>query len=712
MRKKTIILLVLVVALLNVVNFGIFSLPTAAKNTHELPEYIGVDWNSNLAGDVKMPVIDPTISMSERTGLSMSTPPVGTTVDDWYIGSVTGNSHMTLRAISTYAEIWVAEDLAFPAGDPRNSDPRNYLITDEMAEYLAEQFDLFIYENCINYFGAPYDRDGTYTIFELIGFPMSYWDWIETTDPYNPQRVILKILNIRDTNYYDPTYPYYTIGFYSITYTQQYYNRNMVHIDCWQWFDNLGPEGYEWYSDTEVTDPYTIEQATAHEYQHNIHRDWQPHPEAFMNEGCSMAAEFLCGYPYPWGYVPYFLATPDNSLVEWGDQTDDNIIADYAHSLLWCTYLADHFGAEFLTEYIQSGIPGIEGINTALDTLGYAESFNDLFHDWRIANLIHTDDPGNGRFNYKSIDLSEFLAGDFASEIPRVYEVGGRVVPWTWGSDFGHTVVYGGLFDLWDVINVGSYGTDYISFTDLRGVNEIWFEGEQFVVTPGWEVLNSFWYSGAQNLMNTLIATEVYVDPLDPFLYLTTYWDIEDFWDFGFVQVSEDGGKWDSTWTSLENIYTTYDHDPSAIIWAIENLPGLTSWSGFITPDGIVEMTFDLSAYAGQTIHLGFRYVTDWGTLYEGWYLLEGTVGGTEILSTLEHVYPPVNWMVSIVERMTLPTGDVSYIVNDIAMSDDGTWGLGVINVNHLEDIILVISPITDIGVADYRFRTYHPKFS
>jgi len=50
------------------------------------------------------------------------------------------------------------------------------------------------------------------------------------------------------------------------------------------------------------------------------------------------------------------------------------------------------------------------------------------------------------------------------------------------------------------------------------------------------------WYSGAENLMNVLLLGEAYVDEADPILSFNTYWDIEDYWDFGFVQVSTDTG--------------------------------------------------------------------------------------------------------------------------------------------------------------------------
>ncbi len=83
-------------------------------------------------------------------------------------------------------------------------------------------------------------------------------------------------------------------------------------------------------------------------------------------------------------------------------------------------------------------------------------------------------------------------------------------------------------------------------------------------------------------------------------LSIDTLWDLEDYWDFAFVQVSTDGGY---TWTSLEDNegYSTYDVDPNAISTAVDNLPGLTSW----VPDWVT-LSYDLSPYAGQDILVGF----------------------------------------------------------------------------------------------------------
>jgi len=101
-------------------------------------------------------------------------------------------------------------------------------------------------------------------------------------------------------------------------------------------------------------------------------------------------------------------------------------------------------------------------------------------------------------------------------------------------------------------------------------------------------------------------------------LTFDTYWDIEDYWDFGFVQVSTDGG---ASWTSLEGDYTTYDYDPDAHPDIIANLPGLTGWSCYYEADPCwINLSYDLTAYPGDIL-LAFRYMTDWATPYEGWYV-------------------------------------------------------------------------------------------
>jgi hypothetical protein len=280
MKRTRLTILIALLVLLGAVPLSIIG-AVFAKVPFVIPDYEPVDWQSGLAGEAAMPVFDPdSVPMDYygESGLSTATPPVGTTVYDWYVGAMSGTPWMTLRAVGDFVEVWVQDDLSFPAGDPRNDEPWRWEVTDGMAQYLADEFDDTIYATVAGYFGAPFDRDGTWTIFQLIGWPSWTWDWIETTDPYNPQRVILKIINYQDDNYFDPTYPSYVAGFFSSTYTD-YYQRNMVHLDCWAWWQRLGPEGTSWlpeHPDMVVNRPNLYESVLAHEFQHNIHADRLP----------------------------------------------------------------------------------------------------------------------------------------------------------------------------------------------------------------------------------------------------------------------------------------------------------------------------------------------------------------------------------------------------------------------------------------------------
>ncbi len=70
------------------------------------------------------------------------------------------------------------------------------------------------------------------------------------------------------------------------------------------------------------------------------------------------------------------------------------------------------------------------------------------------------------------------------------------------------------------------------------------------------------------------------------------------------VQVSTDNGQ---SWTSLANEHTSGEVDENGYPAIKENVPGFTGSSGGWTTE-----SFDLSAYAGQKVHLAFRYMTDW----------------------------------------------------------------------------------------------------
>ena len=149
------------------------------------------------------------------------------------------------------------------------------------------------------------------------------------------------------------------------------------------------------------------------------------------------------------------------------------------------------------------------------------------------------------------------------------------------------------------------------------------------------------WFGGkADQIDTTLRRTVDLTGKSSAMLSFWTWYDIEELWDFGFVQVSTDGG---ATWTSLPIEGTTTDHDPSAMASIVANLPGFTGNSG-----GWVQKTFDLSGYAGQSIQLQFRYMTDWGTTMAGFYVddVSVTADGATVFSDDVEAADPA-WSVS-----------------------------------------------------------------
>jgi hypothetical protein len=552
MRYKKTTALTLFILMSSVLFIGVFSIAVNTSSAPSLPDVEPMDIGHRLRTN------DYGIKGSLEGGLKSSALPksaasaVGDikswlSLDDYY-----GYYFFTafeLRAIGTHAEVWVQVNRSYERTDPRNDplytdvDGRYHYpeVTDAQIAYLLDEFDNNIYPKTTHYFGTPDYHNGSYSLLEAWGYvPPGYYN------EENGKSAIL-ISNVRDWAYYDSSYPYYIAGFFSSS-MEAYFDRNVISIDSHQWYRRVGDEGWTW--DSEVTPGLTYppvdrvnlyESIIAHEYQHLIHSDYNPADPSWMNEACSLIAEPLCDYPVDYGQVQRFLHSPDNGLMAWGDQGDINILADYGSSFLWASYLLDHYGgADFFSYFVQNGIPGVDGIEATLDYLGYKEDFIDIYRDWRIANLLQLD---YGKYGYKTLDLDPATNPDLTDGLT-VHSVAGDTIPWTSGAAaFGNTFSWDG--DDTGIAEVGPFGTDYIHFPDLSGLNFLFFDGDDTSLVPGWEMVDGEWYSGARDLTNALIFGAAHVDGADPTLTMTTYWDIEDYWDFGFVQVSTDNGNMD-----------------------------------------------------------------------------------------------------------------------------------------------------------------------
>lgn len=601
----------------------------------------------------------------------------------------------TLRVIGPNTEIWVQNNLKWGRSPANPADPRlpnPPIILDTELEYLLGQFENNIYPTDTHYFGDPEPRNGTNAALPgLLGLPADYYA------EGNNKNVVL-VSNIRDANYYIPTYPNYIAGFFSPSFDDFYFNRNIISIDSYRWERRLGPAGTVWIPGEVVNRPFVYESTIAHEYQHLIHHDWNPNDPSFMNEGSSMYAEYLCGYGIDPGYLNAYFFTPSDSLTEWGDMGGYDILADYGESALWVIYLSDHYGgAAFVSHFVQAGIPGIDGVNAALAFFGYTATFDTVFHDWRIANLVRAS---GGIYGYSSINLNDPSINPI-----NMYQVNGNPIPWTYVSTF-RPLPDGVIADNGyptGVSLIGAYGTDYIKFTNWTQPEFIGFNGDD-TAQLGWTMTADGWWSGLGNMINVeLISQTVTVNPANPTLTLVTKYGLETNWDFGFVQVSTDDGI---TWTSLSNEYTTSEYltDVQAIV---DNLPGLTGYN----PDwpSLTTMTFDLTAFAGQTVKINFRYMTDEATNYEGWFINTASVSGTTLTLTPYPPYPAASYQVTALKVVVTPKGIPVYTLPADLTLDPTTW-TGEYNTyaKNPTYIVLIVSPIMQAGLVDYQFRVYH----
>jgi hypothetical protein len=622
---------------------------------------------------------------------------------DGFYGGIAFSFGFMLRYADSNVEIWVQTNLdwgraspwtgTFPYGPEWRSNPPKGP-TDLQLQYLASEWGNKILPNETNFFGAPLTHDGTNAQAPgLFGLSADYY-----TGAGNRQ--VILVCNIRDENYYLPNYggpgiayPYKIIGVSISDYEDYYYDRNVVTIDAISFDRQLGPPGYTWPGAAgPVTAPYAYESTVAHEYQHLLHHELCPGDVIFMNEGCSMYAEFLCGYGLDPSYPNSYFYTPDNSLTEWGDQGDINILADYGAGALWTLYLSDRFGAGFLQYYFNSGGGGIDGINAALAHFKYKDRFDDVYRDWKLANLIRADFPGCHKYNYQSINFND------PAYIPlRTNEIGGLPVPVTKGTDFGNTITILG-YDT-GISKIARYGSDYITFENWNRPGFMYFDGDDYVELPvGWTMTANVWWSGTGvNMQDTSIVGSAAVSAADPTLTLVTKYSTEPNWDFGFVQVSTDSG---ATWTSLSNAYTTSDYftDVAAIY---QSMPGLTGPS--LGYPSFTTMSFDLTAYAGKTVQIRFRYMTDEASTVDGWWIQSATVSGNALTLALP-LPPKAKFQVTVLQALVI-CKKTYYLPYDMMLTNPANKGMTLALANKPNFVVLIVTPTASQGLNDYQFQ-------
>jgi hypothetical protein len=551
-----------------------------------------------------------------------------------------GGTLYNVVAIGEHIEVWVQQDLNFPANDPRNP----VVVTPEQIAYLVDQFDNNIYPKESQFWREPAHRSGENAVLDDI-FHLDPDAYVSAD---GQDRVIAMISNVRDENYFDPTFPVYVGGFFSGT-INSLMDRNVITIDAYDWANRVGPNDSPWRpNDGPDNDrPHLYEGTFAHEYQHLLHADQNPGEESWVNEGLSDWTEFLVGYGIPDGHWDTAQEFAENSLVIWGDQGQSTeILADYGEAFMFFHYIYGRFGEPALHAIFENQGFGIAGVNAALAEVGVSETFEDLYHDFAVARLVLAK---KGIYRIPDIP-SPVVLNDEAFSTP-------GAPPW---------------------------GSDYIRVDNPKSVKTIEFNGVDTITkaTPWTSVAdpldaeNAVLYSGEGDEVDRFAIFETTGGGT---LEFDTLYDIEEQWDFGLVQVSTDGGE---TWTALTNANTRSDIVPEGYPAIKDELgEGFTGVSGGGATADWVHESFALSAYSGSIL-VGFRFMSDWGTNGNGvldhpnWYVDNVSVGTTPVSDgTDASAFRDITFYQPI---------DANFTVDLVSLPREGSIGNSSFKVLHL----------------------------
>jgi hypothetical protein len=177
---------------------------------------------------------------------------------------------------------------------------------------------------------------------------------------------------------------------------------------------------------------------------------------------------------------------------------------------------------------------------------------------------------------------------------------------------------------------VPQFAADYYELSGLTGGEYVLrFDGEASVdVVPIVAGGGGYFWSNTGDGIDTTLTLETALDfqaPADvenAALTFETWYDIEQWYDRGYVSISVDRGV---TWRALPSTTTTSD-DPVRVALG----PGFDGRSGGGNEPRWITERVDLTEFAGETVQIRFEMVTDGGTHGEGWAVRNINLEGSD----------------------------------------------------------------------------------
>ncbi len=324
-----------------------------------------------------------------------------------------------------------------------------------------------------------------------------------------------------------------------------------------------------------------------HEFQHMIHWYRDRNETSWINEGFSVLSELLNGYDIG-GFDYAYTMDPDIQLTYWPATSDS--APHYGQSFLFVSYFLDRFGEDATKAVVANEANSMESIDAVMKDLNITDpltgkliTVDDIFADWAVTSYLNDPDAGDGRFAY--VRYTSAPTANATEELNRC--------PSDWESQTVH-----------------QYGVDYIEIgcsgqytLDFQGASEVSvlpvgpYEG-QFAV-----------WSNKGDASNMTLTQQFDFTKVSGSLSLkyNTWYDLEEDYDYVYLEASEDGKQWEILKT------------PSG---TGDNPTGNSYGWGYNASTGDwIEEEVDLSQFAGKKVYLRFEYVTDTAVNGEGFML-------------------------------------------------------------------------------------------
>lgn len=181
----------------------------------------------------------------------------------------------------------------------------------------------------------------------------------------------------------------------------------------------------------------------AHEFQHMINYNYHRTSiePTFINESCSKLAEIYCGYPA--SDLSLYANETNHYLFDWRTYDNTLVLNDYSRAQRFSLYLWDRFGIAIFRYIVQSRqISEIAILNDALSKAEVPLTFDELFTDWLIANVMN-DTSSNRLYGYAYPNLpasnGKLLYNPNTAGTGAVQRVGAQYLTFAGGSDLSAT---------------------------------------------------------------------------------------------------------------------------------------------------------------------------------------------------------------------------------------------------------------------------------